>query len=465
MLANYSQVVFQSKNLRSLAYFALERLKDDSTSSSSPTITTSSLLFFSIMVQSIARCYIDEQPIIEAHERDKFVAVLEFVVKNGQDYLGMVVKMLQDDEKEKEGTSSFVHMPFNQLAAYTFLCNCIFYRTIMANQKYEQNMELHSHSVENVTYAIEMLKDMMATEGDKMAPLFSTEHGSIVDSKDILSAEMPVIGAEPLSMWSQSHQPMPSAFRVGDTQHVVHLFADTLSIEQQLSRLYALRNHFQNVSKRVAQTKGTVLDDLHEALQLNPRDTIALSMLAKDLEENKQSQKSAEQWLATIDTMPRGHFLKPEYAYRAARLLLQAEFDNDDKLAKAFKDPADKDNASYLRTSAQTLATQINAIFEHYSRGAQFARDADSELAPFNEELHRRLPNRDKLSVELFLAWSSPDRFGDLAKCAHCGKTGVENLKRCAGCRSVLYCGRDCQKSAWTSHKIECKQIKQEGNQ
>eukprot|EP00884_Botryococcus_braunii_P004394 jgi/Botrbrau1/13956/Bobra.250_1s0010.1 len=43
--------------------------------------------------------------------------------------------------------------------------------------------------------------------------------------------------------------------------------------------------------------------------------------------------------------------------------------------------------------------------------------------------------------------------------CAQCGKAsgGDVKLMDCAGCRSVQYCGRDCQKSHWPSHKAACK--------
>eukprot|EP00884_Botryococcus_braunii_P009787 jgi/Botrbrau1/1880/Bobra.146_1s0066.1 len=43
--------------------------------------------------------------------------------------------------------------------------------------------------------------------------------------------------------------------------------------------------------------------------------------------------------------------------------------------------------------------------------------------------------------------------------CAHCGKKGGEEtqLRECARCRSVLYCGRACQTEHWPSHRAVCK--------
>ena len=40
--------------------------------------------------------------------------------------------------------------------------------------------------------------------------------------------------------------------------------------------------------------------------------------------------------------------------------------------------------------------------------------------------------------------------------CAFChSKSGT--LKRCLGCKNVLYCGKTCQKEHWKKHKTECR--------
>eukprot|EP00884_Botryococcus_braunii_P021620 jgi/Botrbrau1/8141/Bobra.0308s0031.1 len=43
--------------------------------------------------------------------------------------------------------------------------------------------------------------------------------------------------------------------------------------------------------------------------------------------------------------------------------------------------------------------------------------------------------------------------------CAECGTKGCAGgkLLECSGCRSVAYCGRDCQLKHWPSHKAACK--------
>jgi len=47
--------------------------------------------------------------------------------------------------------------------------------------------------------------------------------------------------------------------------------------------------------------------------------------------------------------------------------------------------------------------------------------------------------------------------------CAQAGPLGKQ-LKRCAGCRIVTYCSRDCQKTHWTLHRPVCRLIQKWNN-
>ncbi|KAH7089613.1 hypothetical protein FB567DRAFT_547188 [Paraphoma chrysanthemicola] len=51
------------------------------------------------------------------------------------------------------------------------------------------------------------------------------------------------------------------------------------------------------------------------------------------------------------------------------------------------------------------------------------------------------------------------DEDARLKKCDACWETG--GLKKCTKCKSVAYCGTECQKKAWKHHKKECAQLAQ----
>jgi hypothetical protein len=52
--------------------------------------------------------------------------------------------------------------------------------------------------------------------------------------------------------------------------------------------------------------------------------------------------------------------------------------------------------------------------------------------------------------------------------CAHCQATASaleasrRKLQLCSGCRAILYCSGDCQRSHWRAHKAECRRVQEE---
>ena len=55
-------------------------------------------------------------------------------------------------------------------------------------------------------------------------------------------------------------------------------------------------------------------------------------------------------------------------------------------------------------------------------------------------------------------AGNGRERPQSLTSCQVCGRS--ENTKKCGRCRSVYYCGENCQKTDWRRHKSSCQQPK-----
>lgn len=67
-------------------------------------------------------------------------------------------------------------------------------------------------------------------------------------------------------------------------------------------------------------------------------------------------------------------------------------------------------------------------------------------------------PHRDVItgtSGPVVMPQYSTQPLKDRDKCSCCGRNSVD-LKKCSRCHSVQYCGRDCQKKHWSTHKPDC---------
>lgn len=59
---------------------------------------------------------------------------------------------------------------------------------------------------------------------------------------------------------------------------------------------------------------------------------------------------------------------------------------------------------------------------------------------------------------------SEGQQAGMTPACRKCGSSGHERLRTCSSCKKIYYCSRECQRSDWARHKVECNALKVAGN-
>lgn len=77
----------------------------------------------------------------------------------------------------------------------------------------------------------------------------------------------------------------------------------------------------------------------------------------------------------------------------------------------------------------------------------------DEDLKKINDEIERKRTS----GTNIVIIGSS----SIIDQCSYCNKiynNKKQKLQVCGKCRQVKYCGKECQKSDWKKHKLECGQ-------
>ncbi|PRP85798.1 zinc finger MYND domain-containing protein 10 [Planoprotostelium fungivorum] len=93
------------------------------------------------------------------------------------------------------------------------------------------------------------------------------------------------------------------------------------------------------------------------------------------------------------------------------------------------------------------IATVLNTVPFDSSKVTNFDSQEEDDVA---DEMQRRWRFQDDVtSKRKEESWDGEKR------CGYCHKA-AESLKLCAKCKSIRYCGRECQVNHWPAHKREC---------
>ena len=163
--------------------------------------------------------------------------------------------------------------------------------------------------------------------------------------------------------------------------------------------------------------------------------------------------------------------VKAHYLSCVLRSLDEARRAELKKLGGGDGEPADVDQKelaekvySYLtRAWLRCNDSMVEEYQENYVRGC--IKSFPCRETPLFQQLVANLARAPPAAVEtsalglLSAAINGQRAFQDEKQCCACGEEGA--TKRCAQCRGVQYCGRECQRVHWFTHKKFCAALKE----
>ena len=118
----------------------------------------------------------------------------------------------------------------------------------------------------------------------------------------------------------------------------------------------------------------------------------------------------------------------------------------------------------YRKAADQGLAQAQFSLGVMYDQGRGMPKKVAKALSWFRKAAAQGFPAALERVAELEAMQSSHAGMGP-GKCANCGALeapGGAALKPCARCKSVVYCGRECQIEHWKApggHKSSCSAV------
>mmetsp|Transcript_5962 Transcript_5962/g.6809 ORF Transcript_5962/g.6809 Transcript_5962/m.6809 type:complete len:296 (+) Transcript_5962:338-1225(+) len=114
----------------------------------------------------------------------------------------------------------------------------------------------------------------------------------------------------------------------------------------------------------------------------------------------------------------------------------------------------------YFESAIRGNTISMHALVECYEEMSRLGLVPAGALINFWTKIMIELGYTLHLTAEERLVNKKKDQ----SMCAYCGKTGdyedMTSKKWCGGCRYYSYCGKDCQRNAWSGgHMGECRQL------
>ncbi|KAL7550900.1 hypothetical protein ACHAWF_014094 [Thalassiosira exigua] len=233
------------------------------------------------------------------------------------------------------------------------------------------------------------------------------------------------------------------------------------------SNAYVVLSHLQ--AHDFANIGEDAMDNLKRALKRNPEDWRLHSLLGTRHMTMHNDALCLDSLIRAAELTREGDDLaKFSLGIRRGKILMN--LNSDDEVIAAFNEVFSRyDGLKYHPRMSDRLLGQL-AVAEYMlaymygNRGERrkavsYFEEAEKRRISIDREVAKNIDWNNRLLAEIIIANISPGIISH-GSCDHCGKV-TDDPKRCAACRAVFYCSKDCQVVAWKGgHKKECKKLK-----
>ncbi|KAI8339121.1 hypothetical protein BC941DRAFT_394560 [Chlamydoabsidia padenii] len=200
------------------------------------------------------------------------------------------------------------------------------------------------------------------------------------------------------------------------------------------------------------------IKDLEKSLELDSNFNLAYSILGSVYMSLKKHDLALENFEKYLE---KGHPDTPDNINALYSMsLLHQEPKSDNKVAKDYYQKAKTAEARFkdlygTRVNMNEIKRQAIQVHETPEEANRLIL-ASMPKKKYNEKIEQLI----KAGILNTSYPASPNN------CSHCGATHLKDspgkaLLCCGGCKSIYYCGRECQKSDFKNHKATCKKLQQ----
>mmetsp|Transcript_28560 Transcript_28560/g.52145 ORF Transcript_28560/g.52145 Transcript_28560/m.52145 type:complete len:638 (-) Transcript_28560:200-2113(-) len=305
-----------------------------------------------------------------------------------------------------------------------------------------------------------------ALEMGYMGQRFSANDVISIASSDILSREDNTKGPIRLR-YVQKHGKMDVLSAYPKLHKAAkQIINDNNADNEVKSNAYVVLSYLH--AQSIEGIRGKAMDGIKKAIRLNPSDWRLHSVLAT------RNMAIGNTSLCLDSLFRAGELTTDEFAtfslgIQRGKTLMRLNREDEaiaafDEVISLYKnglkdDPKMSDRLIGHLAVAEYMLVQCYGSRGERRKAVHHFEDAEEKRNSIDKEIAKAIDWGNRMVAEVIIADLKPGMISH-GECDYCGKV-TDSPKRCAACKAVCYCSKDCQVTAWKNgHKKQCKKLK-----